>query len=86
MVVDTAMVPNLTEREGVAVIGLPATKLCEEAGLKGLGNIVLIGKLWAETSFCTREALDAAIVKCVPASKPEKLAQNREAIEIGINA
>ena len=86
VVVDTAMVPNLTEREGVAVIGLPATKLCEEAGLKGLGNIVLIGKLWAETGFCTREALDAAIVKCVPASRPEKLAQNREAIEIGINA
>ena len=86
VVVDTAMVPNLTEREGVAVIGLPATKLCEEAGLKGLGTIVLIGKLWAETGFCTREALDAAIVKCVPASRPEKLAQNREAIEIGINA
>lgn len=86
VVADTAMVPNMTEREGVAIIGVPATKLCEEAGIKGLGNIVLIGKLWAETGFCTREALDAAIAKCVPASKPEKLEQNRKAIEIGINA
>ena len=44
VVVDTAMVPSLTEPEGVTVIGIPATKMCEEAGLKGLGNIVLIGK------------------------------------------
>lgn len=86
VVADTAMVPNMTERAGVKVIGLPATKLCEDAGIKGLGNIVLIGKLWAETGFCTREALDAAIAKCVPAKKPEKLEQNRQAIEIGINA
>ena len=54
VVVDTAMVPSLTEPEGVTVIGIPATKMCEEAGLKGLGNIVLIGKLWAETGFAPR--------------------------------
>ena len=35
VVVDTAMVPSLTEPEGVTVIGIPATKMCEEAGLKG---------------------------------------------------
>ena len=40
VVVDTAMVPSLTEPKGVTVIGIPATKMCEEAGLKGLGNIV----------------------------------------------
>ncbi len=86
VVVDTAMVPNVEERPGIEVIGIPATKMCEEAGLKGLGNIVLIGKLWATTGFCTRESLDAAIANVVPASKPEKLAQNRQAIELGINA
>ena len=63
VVVDTAMVPSLTEPEGVTVIGIPATKMCEEAGLKGLGNIVLIGKLWAETGFCSEEALDGTIAK-----------------------
>ena len=65
VVVDTAMVPSLTEPEGVTVIGIPATKMCEEAGLKGLGNIVLIGKLWAETGFCSEEALDGASSKTV---------------------
>lgn len=86
VVVDTAMVPNVEERPGIEVIGIPATKMCEEAGLKGLGNIVLIGKLWAEVGFCSREALDAAIAKCVPAKRPEKLEQNRRAIELGISA
>ena len=85
VVVDTAMVPSLTEPEGVTVIGIPATKMCEEAGLKGLGNIVLIGKLWAETGFCSEEALDGAIAK-VAGKKPEKLGQNRQAIKLGINA
>ena len=60
-------------------------KMCEEAGLKGLGNIVLIGKLWAETGFCSEEALDGAIAK-VAGKKPEKLEQNRQAIKLGINA
>ena len=86
VIVDTAMVPNVSEREGVSVIGIPATKMAEDQGLKGLSNIVLIGKLWAETQFCDRASLDAAIAKVVPASKPEKLEQNRTAIEIGINA
>lgn len=85
VVVDTAMVPSLTEPEGVTVIGIPATKMCEEAGLKGLGNIVLIGKLRAETGFCSEEALDGAIAK-VAGKKPEKLEQNRQAIKLGINA
>ena len=85
VVVDTAMVPSLTEPEGVTVIGIPATKMCEEAGLKGLGNIVLIGKLWAETGFCSEEALDGAIAK-VAGKKPEKLEQNRQAIKLGIIA
>jgi 2-oxoglutarate ferredoxin oxidoreductase subunit gamma len=46
---------------------------------------VLIGKLWAETGFCTEEALDGALAK-VAGKKPEKLEQNRQAIKLGVNA
>lgn len=79
------MVPSLTEPEGVTVIGIPATKMCEEAGLKGLGNIVLIGKLWAETGFCSEEAHRRRHREGA-GKKPEKLEQNRQAIKLGINA
>ncbi|MDO4290578.1 MAG: 2-oxoacid:acceptor oxidoreductase family protein [Eggerthellaceae bacterium] len=86
IIADTDMVPNLRQREGVRVVGIPSTTLAEDAGLKGLSNIVLVGKLWAETHFCARETLDAAMGKCVPAKKAAMLEKNKQALEIGIGA
>lgn len=86
VIADTDMVPEVKQREGVRVIGIPATSLAEKAGLKGLGNIVLVGKLWAEIGFCERATLDAAMEKCVPARKAALLDKNKQALELGINA
>ena len=36
VIVDTDMVPDAHERAGVKVISIPATKMAEDAGLKGL--------------------------------------------------
>lgn len=85
VVVDTAMVPNVAERAGVQVVGIPATKMCEEAGLKGLGNIVLIGKLWAEFPFCERETLEGALAS-VAGKKPAMLEKNKIALGLGMEA
>lgn len=84
VVVDSAMVGDVAKREGVDVVSIPATEIAEEAGLKGLANIVLVGRLWAETRFCDRESLDAAIDKCVPARKAAMVAKNEQALELGI--
>ena len=84
VVVDSAMVGDVAKREGVDVVSIPATEIAEEAGLKGLANIVLVGRLWAETRFCDRESLDAAIDKCVPARKATMVAKNKQALELGI--
>lgn len=85
VVADTAMVPDLREAPGVRVIGVPAAQLCEEAGIKGLGNIVLIGKLWEARPFCERATLDAALAR-VAGKKPEKLEQNKTALALGMGA
>ena len=58
-------------------------KLAEENGLKGLANIILVGKLFKEVGFCSAETLDKAIQKCVPARKAAMLDFNRKAVEIG---
>ncbi|MBR2682892.1 MAG: 2-oxoacid:acceptor oxidoreductase family protein [Atopobiaceae bacterium] len=71
--------------DGVRVFAFKATELAEEAGLKGLANIICLGKLWAETHFCSREVLDAALVKCVPAKKQHLLEPNRKALQLGID-
>ena len=85
-VADSSMVPDLRVPEGVEVIALPATTLAEEAGLAGLGNIVLTGKLWDATRFCERALLDAAIEACVPPRKAALIEKNKEAIQLGIEA
>ena len=86
VVADATMVPDVPAIEGVRVVSLPATAVAEEHGLKGLANVILVGKLFAETGFCDRATLDAAIGKCVPARKAAMVEKNKQALQIGIEA
>ena len=87
---DTTLVTALPEAsalaQGVRVIGIPASAMAEEGGLKGLANIILVGKLWEQTHFCGREALDAALAACVPPRKAHLLEPNKRALQLGIGA
>ena len=88
IVIDTTLAMNAEDveiQEGVRRFCSPATKMAEEAGLKGLANIVCLGKLWAETGFCDREILNAAIEKCVPPRKMHLLEPNMRALQLGID-
>ena len=84
MVIDSALTNNGPSRGDITSFMIPATSAAEEEGLKGLANIVCVGKLWAETQFCARETLDAAIRKAVPARKVEMVDKNLAALELGI--
>ncbi len=85
VIIDSYLIDVKVEREDVTVHYIPASKLAEENGIKGLANIVMVGKLYKETNFCSREALNKAIEKCVPDSKKHLLEANNKAIEIGVN-
>ncbi len=81
-----AMQPEAVEiADGVKEFAFAATKLAEDEGLKGLANIICLGKLWAETRFCDREVLDEALAHCVPPRKQHLLEPNRKALQIGID-
>lgn len=84
VIVDSYLINTKVEREDVNVFYVPATKLAEENEIKGLANIILVGKLLKETGFTTSEILDQALVKCVPTRKAEMLGFNRKAIKIGM--
>ncbi len=86
VVADSTLVPNTSEIPGAKLCCIPATQLAEEAGLKGLANIICVGKLFAEVGFCDRETLFAAIDKCVPPKKAAMIEKNKQALEIGMNA
>ena len=83
ILLDSSLVDERVERDDVTVFYVPASKLAEENGLKGLANIILVGKLRKELAFCTEETLDKALQKCIPARKAYMLGFNRKALEIG---
>ena len=90
VLIDSTLIAKKVERTDVNVYYVPASELAEENGVKGLANIILVGKLFHEVCmaqgqylFCDGEVLDQAIQKCIPARKAEMLDFNRKAVEIG---
>ncbi|MGI6045436.1 MAG: 2-oxoacid:acceptor oxidoreductase family protein [Eggerthellaceae bacterium] len=83
IIADSTMVKSMPTRTDVTCVRIPATKMAEDAGLKGLANIVLVGSLYAEKHFCERETLDKAIDAVVPARKAAMVEKNKQALELG---
>ncbi len=84
IIYDSTVIPTGSERSDITVFAVPATSLAEQNGLSGLANIILIGKLFKELGFCTKENLYAGLKKCVPANKSELLELNIKALELGM--
>ena len=80
---DSSIIDKKVERTDINVYYVPATKLAEENSLKGLANIILLGKVLKESCFADDEAVEKGIRKCVPARKAEMVDFNLKAVEIG---
>ena len=48
--------------------------------------MVMLGRLFKETGFCSAENLDLGLQKSVPAKKAFLLDNNRKAISLGIES
>lgn len=86
IIVDSSMISKKVERTDVNVYYIDATKIADERGLKGCAIIILVGKMFKEVGFCTKEALDKGIQKVIPAKKAAMLGLNQEALKIGMES
>ena len=86
VVYDSDLISPVAACDGHAVAAIPATSMAEGAGLAGLSNMILVGKLWDMTRFCARETLDLAVDRCVPPRKADLIEKNKQAIQLGIEA
>ncbi len=86
ILVDSSMIDKKVERTDVNVYYIDATKIADEKGLKGCAIIILIGKLFKEIGFCSKEALDTGLQKVIPAKKAAMLELNQEALRIGMES
>ncbi|MEG1887709.1 MAG: 2-oxoacid:acceptor oxidoreductase family protein [Oscillospiraceae bacterium] len=83
--VDSTLINVTDPRKDVKLFEIPATKLAEENDLKGLANIIMLGKLYKETNYCRFDGLKAGVEHCIPPRKQHLLEPNMKAIEIGMN-
>lgn len=83
VIVDSSMVKIDEKPEGVKLFEVPATELSIEHKLDGISNMILLGKLLKETGFATKEIVEKAVGKSVPASKQHLLEHNMRAILLG---
>ncbi len=86
VIIDSTLIDKKVERDDITAYYVPATALAEENGLKGLANIILMGKMMAVTNFCTKETMQKTLEKIIPPKKQHLIPKNMNAVEIGINA
>ena len=86
VVVDSTLVPaeKMPSRDDVKMFCVPATHLAEEHGYKGLANVILTGKVYAETHFCEEANLEQALRGVVPARKQHLVEPNLNALHLGM--
>lgn len=85
VLLDSSLIDSKVERTDLSVFYVPASKLAEENGLKGLANMILVGKLFKETGFCEEATLEKAMLKCIPPRKAAMIDSNKKAVSIGMD-
>lgn len=86
IIVDSSIIHKKVERDDVKTIYLDASSMAEENGLKGAANMVILGRMFAETSFCSYENLEKGLRKSVPARKADLVDSNLKAIGLGMKS
>jgi len=79
---DSSVVQADIKRDDIEVYAVPATQMTAEHELRSLGNLILLGKVYAETQFSTEQSLEAAIKACVPARNAHLIEPNLRAIRL----
>lgn len=82
--IDSTLIIEKVGRTDIKVFYVPATGLADEKGLKGLANMIILGKMLKEIGFAKYDSVIAGLKKSVPARKAALVDSNIEAIKIGM--
>ncbi len=85
-IIDSTLIEQKCERTDIKCFYVPSTQMADESGLKGMANIILIGKLIKETGIASDEVIRKALEKIIPPAKAQLIDKNLAAIELGKNA
>lgn len=80
---DSSLIEREVKRDDVKVFPIPATKLAEENGTPTLANMIIVGKVLAETGDFTDKSVMAALKKVISAKRADMLDVNLNAMKLG---
>ena len=84
VLVDSSLIDDKTDRTDINALYVPATAMAAENDIKGMANIILVGRLIKETGLASVEVIRRAFEKIVPASKASLIDLNMKAISLGM--
>ncbi len=82
--IDSTLVESKSERTDVECFYVPATKLAADNNLKGMANVILLGKVIKETGIASMETIEKAMHKVVPPKKANLIEANINALKLGM--
>lgn len=82
--IDSTLVDGTSDRTDIKCFYVPATQLASDNGMKGMANIILLGKVLKETGITSMEIVKKAMAKVIPPKKADMIELNLKAIELGM--
>ncbi len=83
--IDSSLIEEKCDRDDIKCFYVPATTLANEQGMKGMANMILLGKLLKEADITSPETVKKAMEKVIPPKRANLIEANLKAIELGMS-
>lgn len=84
VIIDCTLVQQDCNRDDIKFYKVPATKEADKNNLDNLANMIILGKLLAETEIFDLDTIEKALGEIIPESKRDLIEPNMQAIRLGM--
>lgn len=84
LLVDSSLVNRSPVRKDVKVFEIPATQIASDMGNLAYANIIMLGKMLAETGAVSTEYFEKGLKKVLPEKKHYLIPEEMKALELGM--
>lgn len=85
VLVDSSIVEEECTRTDITCVSLPATNIASDSGMNGSANMILMGRMLAETNLFDMDVVKQAMEKCIPPKRANLIEVNMKAIQMGMD-
>ena len=82
--IDSTLVEEKCDRSDISCYYVPATQLASDNELRGMANVILLGKMIKEMGINDQAVIEKTVRKVVPPKKAHLIDANLKALKIGM--